>query len=180
MKNQILETFPSFPEEVVDQWLVPFAEDEGWPPVETQGSLTGRWRYLLGTKTNLAFWKKLEWEKEEIELKIELLDDSSKTQISGIITSATMEVENMFSMTMPDLKARFERSLNFISEHRSMPLAPVLVNTDGNYRIMDRNHRIAAYLYCICGMNGMHGVELTTPPIKIQPIWVGRTPIQSR
>jgi hypothetical protein len=32
MLDQISEVLPNFPEEVIEQWLLPFAEDEGWPP----------------------------------------------------------------------------------------------------------------------------------------------------
>ena len=51
MIQQIKNTLPNFPDEVIETWLLPFAVSEGWPPVIGSDDIPlERWGYLLPRK----------------------------------------------------------------------------------------------------------------------------------
>jgi hypothetical protein len=62
IRRAIKRDLPLFPDEVVDTWLLPIAEDAGWPPVPFS-----RWDRIL-LQRPVAFWRNLRWEKRRVAL----------------------------------------------------------------------------------------------------------------
>ncbi len=174
MKTKIQASLTNFPDEIIEHWLLPFAETEGWPPVEIDGTLTGRWRHLLGTQTNLDYWRNIEWKKEEIDLLPEDFNEASQKQVMQIIESAVFGIQNIMSLSIRDLKDRFNSIVTYFAQHGVFPIPPVLVIENGKYKLLDGNHRVAAYFYCA-------GYITKSPPQEIvlrtklkQLAWVGK------
>jgi len=66
----VFEELQNFPEDVIEQWIKPYAELSGWPPkVGLDGVPTDRWRYLLSLKP-LSWWQNGEWVKCKGSLSI--------------------------------------------------------------------------------------------------------------
>ena len=176
MKSAIQSLLPNFPDEIIDQWLLPYAILKGWPPQEAHGELFGEWRYLLGTSTNLTYWKNIKWNYESLDFQVNDLDDSSKDSVLQTISSAVFGKETMISRCISDLKERFDRIVKYISEHGFFPVAPVLVRSNGKYKLMDGNHRIAAYFYCSGYITQSPAREIVLKTQLHQSYWIGIEP----
>src|SRR5271154_5454589 len=81
---EIKKDIPTWPDDVIDQWLLYFANepDCGWPPPEPLGN--HRWNGLLGGKP-LPWWKNVTWEKETVTCDLASLTQKARTDVSGIV-----------------------------------------------------------------------------------------------
>ena len=176
MKSAIQSLLPNFPDDIIDQWLLPYATERGWPPQEVHGVLCGDWRYLLGTSTNLAYWKNIFWRSESLDLQINDLDDSSKDSVLQIISSAIYGIDTMMSRSICDLKERFDRIVSYFAKHGVFPAPPVLTRCNGKYKLMDGNHRIAAFFYCSGYIKRSPDRDVVLKTQIHQSYWIGIEP----
>jgi hypothetical protein len=162
-------TLPNFPDEVLEDWLLPYAKTEGWPPFGPLGAPQGhRWPYLLGKKS-LPYWLSLKWSPHETDIAVEALEPKSQESICQMILAAAKDEENLYSASIPDLKERFVSVLTHLNSTSRLPGAPTLLSTDGGYRVLDGNHRMAAYLFA-----QMLAAD-AGQPLMPQRFWIGAT-----
>lgn len=176
MISSIRNIFPNFPDDIIYHWLLPYAISKGWPPQESYGELRGEWRYLLGTSTNLAYWKSIIWSYESVDIQVNDLDKSSCESVLQIISSAVFGIETIMSRSICDLKERFDGIVNYFSENGIFPVAPVLIRSNGKYKLMDGNHRIAAYFYCSGYITKSPAREIVSKTQPHQSYWIGTEP----
>jgi hypothetical protein len=72
---EIKEQLPNWPDEVVGEWLLYFANDIGWPPPEPFGQ--SRWGRILGNRP-LSWWAEVTWERENVDCSFDKLSDRTK------------------------------------------------------------------------------------------------------
>lgn len=164
---------PNFPDEVLSDWLLPYARTEGWPPVRSAEAIPeGRWRFLL-RKQPLAFWSKVKWQKVERHLAFRDLHPQNQEIALLMVLGATKGHRNLYSDSIPDLKERFMRVVDHLKENGRLPGAPTLISETGGLSVLDGNHRIAAYLYSY----GYFKLELDDSLLlktqREQAFWVG-------
>jgi hypothetical protein len=149
MIQRIKNTLPNFPEEVIETWLLPFAVSEGWPPkIDSDGIPLERWRYLLAKK-RWSEIQNLSWSKETKHISIQEIGSKSLSSLIQIFEAVVLGQSNLMSMSIPDLKQRFENIVDYISQNGEMPNPPILYINDMNkYEVFDGNHRLSAYYYC--------------------------------
>ena len=165
MKELILQDLPNFPEDVIAQWLVPFAETDGWPPI------ADRWKYLL-TNTNLDYWKNFTWTLEEVSFETLKLTREAESQIAGLLEAYVLGVNNIYSQQIGgNGLERFQFQLAFIKKNKQLIRPPVLVNHGKGYDIMDGNHRIAAY-FALKQMEKNMQVDEKYEDITAQTTWL--------
>lgn len=71
--SRVFDDLPQMPREVVEQWLGPYVQSEGWPPpLGSDGVPTNRWRLLLGLQS-LEYWRRVRWELKDLALDLPLL-----------------------------------------------------------------------------------------------------------
>lgn len=173
--SELESSLPNFPREVLEEWLLPYAESEGWPPAEADdGSLCNRWKYLLANKT-LKFWKAINWEKVQRHVSIQDLNESCRNVMMSMVLAAVKDQSNFYSDSIPDLKPRFERIVEHIRATGKLPCPPTLIHESDGLSIVDGNHRMAAYFYCF----GYYKLEVESTLLlatnEIQEFWIGRT-----
>ena len=140
-------TLPNFPEEILEDWLTPYANSEGWPPANGLDSIPrDRWRYLLGGRT-LAQLRSIEWQEHNRHLSIHELRDDYKQICVDMVLGAVQKQINLYSSSIPDLSERFNRILGYLREHGTLPKPPVLLSSESGFQVLDGNHRLAAYFY---------------------------------
>jgi hypothetical protein len=76
------------------------------------------------------------------------LSSDELQKVVELALAAVLDQSNLYSLSIPNLKERFFRIVTYISEHGTLPKSPSLIHEADGLRIMDGNHRIAAYLYC--------------------------------
>lgn len=181
MIEECKRDLPNFPEEIIDLWLAPFVETEGWPPCNDHAKVPGnRWRYLLGEKP-VTYWENIQWEKEELDLaKLQLTGKSAAT-IQQLVAGYVLGQENMYTQTLgQNGKDRFDRVFRYLIENGTLPAPPIIINEgDDGYTVVDGNHRIAAFLGWFHLRNNKKFLETITTEVAelktIVPVWVGTT-----
>ena len=80
----IKKDLSAWPDDVIDQWLLFFANeaDCGWPPPEPLGK--HRWAGILGGRP-LSWWKHVSWEKETVRCDVAGLSSKSRGIVTGMI-----------------------------------------------------------------------------------------------
>lgn len=160
-------TLPNFPDEVLTDWLLPYARSEGWPPFEGRDNMPRgpRWPYLLGRKP-LGYWTDLNWSLHHGDIEFNQLEPRTRDTITQMIRAAAMGEINIYSTSIPDLKERFDRVLSHLTATRNLPGTPTLFKTEAGFRVMDGNHRLAAYSFFKILAESNHSV------IQPQRFWV--------
>jgi len=171
MFDAIKEDLPNFPDEVIKDWIEPFALDEGWPPNAE------RWRYLL-KETDLDRWRSMNWEQRDQDFAKLVLSPICTASLGALLRAYTGGEQNVYAQSLGERgKERFHFQLHQLIDHGVFPSPPVLVDHGEGLEIMDGNHRIAA----LCAWSqwrendkflGDLGKEAM--PLKaLQPVWVG-------
>ncbi len=145
VREGIQEDLPNFPADVIDQWLLPFAETDGWPPDAP------RWKHLL-TNTDLNYWRTVNWALEEVALEELPFTSKAADQINGLIEAYVDGVQNDFALALGARGLeRFQFQQNLLQQ--AVPLrSVVLVNHGEGFDVMDGNHRLAgSVLISGCG-----------------------------
>ncbi len=175
MLNLIKEDLPNFPGAVIEQWLVPFAQDVGWPP------LNERWSCLL-KNPDLDYWRAVEWERKEVSPKTLKLSPDATASLKALIRAYTKGENNVYARNLGERgKERFQLQLHQLIDNGVFPCPPVLVDHGGGSEIMDGNHRLAAYLVWLeWKENEFFLSKLEKQPVALevnQPIWFGKVNI---
>ncbi len=167
------ETLPNFPDEVLEDWLLPYANQEGWPPAKDQVSTPeGRWRYLLSNRP-LAELRRINWQEQNRHLSIHELHVEYQQICAAIVLGAVQGQVNLYSSSIKDLPQRFQSILDHLRAHGSLPKAPALLATPEGFRVLDGNHRLSAYFYASGYFNLPVDDEAMGKAASTQRIWVG-------
>lgn len=168
------ETLPNFPAEVLEEWLLPYALSEGWPPAPSgSAALSGRWRYLLKNQP-LDYWRSMEWSMVERHVSIHDLDSEFQKIMVQMVLGAIQGQFNLYSSQIKDLTPRFNRIKEHFSQFGTHPKPPALLAEPHGLTIADGNHRMAAYLYCYGYFNLDLDASLQLKTKEIQSYWVGK------
>lgn len=172
MIKLIKATLPNFPDEVIKDWLLPFAESEGWPPqLGSDGVPLNRWRYLFGRRP-FDFIQRLHWKRECKHISIHEILDSSKKTLIQIFEAAILGRHNIMSTSIPNLSERFVSVVKYIHSHGTMPKAPALLCEKDKFYIFDGNHRLSAYYYCFGYFKVDVETKLMLTTKKDQNYWI--------
>lgn len=165
---------PNFPPEVLVEWLLPYAISEGWPPSSSVEAVPkGRWRYLL-RRRSLSYWRSVSWQKVERRISIYELSPEYQEIMVQMTLGAVAGQRNLYSTSIPDLKQRFDKIVEYICEHATLPKPPVLLDEEEGISILDGNHRMAAYFYCRGVFNHKPSVSCQAKTREVQSYWVGK------
>ncbi|EHU9451498.1 hypothetical protein KZY45_004479 [Vibrio vulnificus] len=138
----------NFPNDVIEQWIAPYAKEEGWPPqLGADGVPVDRWRYLLSMKP-LSWWQQGEWIKCKGHLSIHDLTKGSQDTILKMAHSYLTGITNEYSLSISDMVPRLDRVADYLIEHKNLPCPPILYENNGAYSVSDGNHRLCMYYIC--------------------------------
>jgi hypothetical protein len=172
MLEALKTDLPNFPDEVLIDWLLPYACSEGWPPSHDPAQEPGGlWRYLLGKKP-LTYWRSLCWERTDCHISFHQLRKEHQETIGQMVLAAVGGQVNIYSTSIPDLKQRFFNVVDFLSVYGQLPRPPAVIQDNEGLSVVDGNHRMAAYFYC-CGyfmFDPGHSLQLKT--LEIQSYWI--------
>ena len=177
MKEHIITDLPNFPEEVVEQFLLPFAKELGWPPGKSENDPFNRWKYIL-RKNDLKYWRQLKWNKEILKLSPHQLLPKDIEMVLGLIEANVNKKTNIYSMTMQDSKERFDRICTYLKNEGVYPSTVALEQIGDRFTIIDGCHRLAAYFYLL----GWFKIEDDKLPclsvIEEQEYWIAKATIK--
>jgi len=149
---QIKEDLPKFPDDFIEQWLVPFSKDIGWPPrTDLSGCICGGWDgwYGILRSKNLDYWKNLDWRKEKIALTPDDLVVKDRKMITSLVLANVCNEVNIYSHPVLKSKERFDSIFCYIRKVGTFPKTVALEKLNDKYRLIDGCHRLASYFYLI-------------------------------
>ena len=174
--EKIKKDLPNFPDDIVEQFLLPFANKLGWPPENCKNDANNRWKDILRSN-DLAYLRQLEWNKKTLKLSphellpkdCEMVVDLMRTNVQGQFT---------FYSEMSDSKERFDRICLYLKQECVYPRTVAIERIGEKYRILDGCHRLSAYFY-LCGWFNIKDDKV--PCLNVaeeQEYWVGRSEIE--
>lgn len=171
MFDAIKEDLPNFPDQVIKDWLEPFAQDEGWPPTAE------RWINLL-KDTNLNRWGSVRWQLKEQDFSSLALSPGCMLSLGALVRAYAAGEDNEYSRVLGEKgRERFRIQLHQLIDHGVFPSPPILVDHGEGLEIMDGNHRVAALCVWSKWKDSPKFLEkLGKNPEKLnplQPAWIG-------
>ena len=109
--HHIKKDLPDWPDDVVDQWLLIFANqpEMGWPPPDPiEGH---RWGLLLTHP--LKWWKDVSWKLEDRDCSFDNLSIDGRKTMNGMFLAVVAGEKNNFSGD--NSPARFQRQLAILA-----------------------------------------------------------------
>lgn len=173
MKTQVIKDLPNFPEDVVEQFLLPYAEELGWPPGKCENDPSNHWKYILRLN-DLTYWRQVRWNKKTLKLfPLKLLPKDLEIVV-GLMRANVQGQINIYSITMPNSKERFERICTYLKNEGVYPRTVAIEQIGDRFRIIDGSHRLAAYFY----LRGWFKIEDDKVPclsvMEEQEYWVAK------
>lgn len=76
---------PQWPDDVIEQWLLNFANepDCGWPPPDPLGE--HRWAALLGGRP-LSWWQNVTWKNQKVRCDLNGLTSKARGGVTELVT----------------------------------------------------------------------------------------------
>ncbi|MEK7516389.1 MAG: hypothetical protein AAB562_02225 [Patescibacteria group bacterium] len=142
MYEVITKVAPNIPEEVIKLWLLPFANERGFPPPSTD-----KWDIKITGET-IAFWNDACWDKVNIDLSSIEYSKSYFDVMRGLNDAYNRGVKNDYWEHLgEDGKKRYNSFLVYILKNRKFPQPPILtINDVGKYEVLDGNHRFFGFV----------------------------------
>lgn len=160
----IKEKLPNWPDAVMQEWLLYFANDIGWPPAEPLG--TDRWGGILGNRP-LSWWADVAWEEQNSDCSFAELSRATKVRVADVVNSINTGAADA------ETQRRYQRPFNYIASRGVFPNPMVAMRVSDGLRFIDGHHRLAAFMNLqnapqdFFDQNGLH-----RPSVQ-QAVWIG-------
>ena len=162
----IKKDLPGWPDDVIEQWLLYFANepDCGWPPPEPLGN--HRWNGLLGGRP-LSWWKNVTWKKQKVKCKQSDLTTKARADVADIVAS-------MKDSTAGDsTKKRVSQPWLYLKDNAAFPRALVTMRKSDGLSLIDGSHRMAAFsMIQEMPDSEFKKINKRKPPLR-QHVWIG-------
>lgn len=138
----VKKDLPNFPDDVIREWLLPYAIKYGWPPERSSEPST--WRNILGEE--IVDWKKRVWKLEEIDLTTLTLSPWATISAEEMLQAYTSNAKNAYSSLRDSSgAARHISAVRYLVGNGRFPKPLMLKNTSLGLEIVDGNHRFLAW-----------------------------------
>lgn len=132
------------PEEVFNLYFRPLIDDKGWPFSSISDSAINTiWDQYFDHMT-LCQINDFRWHRDRLLINENILYPASNSLINMIILDNVFDYDTPIRRQVSDSKIKFWGLIEYIKRTGVFPAPVVLVRTDGLFRILDGNHRIAA------------------------------------
>lgn len=171
---------PNFPLALVYHWLLPFAEELGWPPdYSSHDTEHLRWRRIL--KRPIISWARVQWKLESLDVLAIPFPDSALLGFQDMTLGHAFGQQNLQTLFLGESsKTRFWRQVINILNTGSFLEPPAIVWVEGKAVPVDGNHRLAALYFVMNAPQARstherHG-HRSQPLAERHQFWVGDAP----
>jgi hypothetical protein len=181
MFNDIRRELPNFPESLIYHWLLPFAEDIGWPPVFNADPTMkiARWQSIL--KKPLHYWCTVVWKLEYLRPDQLTFTEKELRDLHDMILGHAYGQQTLLTIFLGESsKGRFFRQVGDLLKLGGFTEPPVIVNTGAQIHLVDGSHRMAALIFVMNDSRVRDAHELRGLPYEslseTHAFWVGYPP----
>jgi hypothetical protein len=129
----ITNDLPNFPEQIIQNWLLPITKEIGWSPKHNEN-----W-YNIPMNGSIDYWRSMVWEKQIIEFNNLRLTNIYHVEINEMANNYYKGIDSVYNSCK-----RIKYSINLIKNKKLLkPI--ILISSNNGYEIADGNHRITAY-----------------------------------
>ena len=137
IRQQIQSELPNIPEDVIDDWLIPAAKNNGWPPQNLY------WQGVL-LMHDLNFWKSTTWSEEVINLEKALWAYGTRDAITQMASGFSGNTYSLFGTQKE--KDRVLAPIKHLLQTGEMPRKISLLAVGDGFEIADGHHRYLALI----------------------------------
>jgi hypothetical protein len=163
----VQKDLPNWPKEVIEPWLIEFANDPnmGWPPPEPYGD--HRWGRLLG-QCPISCWKNVTWTLEKTDCDFDGLTPKAQGDV--------MDIRKEINGGSPSstTKRRWDNLFRYVLNDGTFPVAPVVMHRPEGLSPIDGTHRMAVLSALRLLPDASFAAKKLTKPAKEQDAWVGK------
>jgi hypothetical protein len=159
---------PGWPDDVIDQWLLKFANQTGmgWPPPDP---MTGhRWELLLTHP--ISWWKDVTWTQETRDCSFDKLSIDARKTMNSMYKALIEGEDNGFGGD--DSPARFQRQLRILASTGKFERPPMLFPIASGLSPLDGNHRIFAHHIALQMSDEDLAKYKVQRPAASQSVWI--------
>ncbi len=171
LRAAIAADLSACPTDVIEQWFLPYAKSEGWPPASSHAAVpTNRWRYLLGGLP-LQHFQRLVWHVRKAPLLVSDLCPGTRAVIAQMVAGAYWGVSNAYTRGLPRLREGIDGYLQHLARGEALP-RPILEQHPSGLSIHDGSHRVCALLIASAQVRTPVLAAMNMPA---QEYWVGQS-----
>lgn len=172
MNSQLHTDLPNIPKDIINQWLLPFANDIGWPPT------ADRWQGIL-KETDISYWKTTKWSLEKIHTSSFIKNTPSNSTLTALYEAYFLGITNEITESLGERsKERCHVQLHQLINHGKFREPLILFNYGKGNEVVDGNHRLASYIaWKHFKTSEAFIAKLSTTPKELyqfQYAWVGK------
>lgn len=135
----IKKDLPNFPDEIITEFILPFAKSDCWPPISA--GWRGRLRYR-----DLNVWRNVAWSYKVINLSTIKMSPEFSLIARNLIEGYVNGEVNMHSKALGKTgKHRFDKILEYMEINKSFPKPIILFKENNIIDVLDGCHRYAAW-----------------------------------
>jgi hypothetical protein len=166
--QDIKADLPGWPDDVIEQWLLKFANqpEMGWPPPDPIGG--HRWGILLTHP--LSWWKNVTWTAETRDCGFDELSVDGRKTMNGMCKALVEGEDNGFGGD--DSVERFQRQLRILALGGKFERPPVLFPIASGLSPLDGNHRLFALQFALQMPDEELAKYKVKRPSASQIVWV--------
>jgi hypothetical protein len=157
LSQQIAQDLPNFPQDIIETWLLPYAQMLGWPP--DTANRGGRWRYIL-SRNDLNYWQAVRWTMEEMPLNLDDLGPEVLENLNIIAQQISHE----------DSRKRVMSIADYLKSNGTFPKPIIFIKQNGLLTLSDGSHRLFTYFIC------QHFIKTHNCENYLRPkhqVWIG-------
>jgi hypothetical protein len=167
--NDIKVDLPEWPDEVIEGWLLKFANqpDMGWPPPDP----LGRHRWGLLIMKPIRWWKDVSWKLEDTDCGFDKLSTNTQDIMLKMFDALVNGKKNGFEGD--NSAERFRQALRHLGLTGSFYSPPVTTLIDSGLSCLDGNHRMFAHFVMQMTPDEELAKNKIARPAALQKVWVG-------
>lgn len=137
LRQFIAEELPNIPEGVRENWLLPSAKNNGWPPQNVY------WAGVLLMR-DLDFWKKTTWTEEDVDLEKALWSFGTRDAIAKMHRGFLGDITTLFGTKQE--RERVLSIMKYLFKNGAIPDRMALLAVGDGFELADGHHRYLALI----------------------------------
>ncbi|WP_422422356.1 hypothetical protein [Pseudomonas sp. GZD-222] len=179
----IQQALPNFPPDIVYHWLLPFAQDIGWPPGpnDLKFHKETRWSGIL--RWPIQFWQAVQWELVKADTQTLKFSRESLNGFQDMVSGHAYGRQTLLTIFLGEnSKKRFFTQVFSLFSNGTFEQPPVLLKKGEWLDVVDGTHRMSAMVLVMSDprWRRIHEAKYPSAPLSnAHNFWIGTPPVDA-